>query len=107
VIEREGIPLGPNLKHEYMEKCVIHRVSFLGGVSSTIVRDLLAYPYWPLPIENSRLRSALHESVYEYIKTVGIYNFSRKKMAACVRSRLVLGGMMLLAAATHVLKPKN
>lgn len=104
VIARKGIPLKTKLNHQYIDKCTIHRVSFLGDVSSTVVRSLLAYPYWPLPVENNRLKHALHESVYEYIKTLEIYNFSRKKILACARSRLALGGMVLLAAISHVWK---
>ena len=53
-----------------------HTIPFLQNVSSTLVKSLNPYPYWPLPIENSLLVSMLDPLVYQYIKEKKLYNFS-------------------------------
>lgn len=53
-----------------------HNVPFIEVVSSTLVRSLNPYPYWPLPIQNTLLTNLLDSEVYEYIKRKGLYNFS-------------------------------
>lgn len=82
-----------------------HSVPSLTNVSSTEIRAVSAFPYWPLPIENQFLVEELDPSVYSYLKCHGLYNFSDEILGRQKRCRFyflgIISWMMVLWSVTE------
>jgi hypothetical protein len=74
-----------------------HRVPFLTGVSSTVIRGTNAFPLWPLPIESLFLQEELDPAVYSYLKSHRLYNFSSEALWRQRRCRLCVLGVIVSA----------
>jgi nicotinic acid mononucleotide adenylyltransferase len=71
-----------------------HHIPSLNNVSSTEIRAVSAFPYWPLPIENPLLVEELDPSVHSYLKSHGLYNFSEEVLWRQRRCRLYVLGLL-------------
>jgi nicotinic acid mononucleotide adenylyltransferase len=107
VIERLGLPpssnntppLSPSFVPSVYRCYQRHHIPSLNNVSSTEIRAVSAYPYWPLPIENPFLVEELDPAVYSYLKSHGLYNFSEEALGRQRRCRLYFLGIISWAMA--------
>lgn len=69
------------------------------GTSSTVVRSLKAYPYWPLSRRHNPWLSAyLHPAVVGYMAEHGLYMFSEDMQLRHKKHLVVMGIVHSLAA---------
>ena len=75
------------------------------GTSSTIVRSLKAYPYWPLSWQrNPHLNQYLHPSVVDYMQQKGLFMFDEGVLQRQARQ---LGALVAFHAAALVFSFRN
>jgi hypothetical protein len=96
-VGRDSIPLNK----KYLDQCIVHNLEFKQPISSTAVRQMNPYPYWPLVFINNRmLLSYVSHSVYSYMMKEKLYGFSRQNLVKIISCRVSIFSLFMLSVCT-------